>query len=73
MALGNNMFGDHEQNRKNMVYFDDRGGAYDLTRYLQSLGHRDIAFVANRRLPWYARRYEGYERAMKEAGLCCSL
>ena len=40
-----------------------------MTRYLQSLGHRQIWYVGNCRLPWFARRYEGYRQAMEEAGL----
>jgi DNA-binding LacI/PurR family transcriptional regulator len=39
-----------------------------MTRHLLSLGQRDIWFVGHTRLPWFARRYEGYCRAMKEAG-----
>lgn len=69
VTLGNNITGDLEKDRKGLVYVDDFGGGYDLTRYLQSLGHRHIAFVGNRKLPWYARRYEGYHRAMTEAAL----
>lgn len=74
-ALGNNVFGD-VQDQAGMVYFDDFGGAYDLTRYLQSLGHRHIGFIGSQSFPWYVRRYEAYERAMKDAGLavrCCDL
>jgi LacI family transcriptional regulator len=48
---------------------DDRNGAYEMTRYLQSLGHSRIAFVANNRLAWFLRRCESYLRAMKEADL----
>jgi DNA-binding LacI/PurR family transcriptional regulator len=40
-----------------------------LTQYLQSLGHRHIGFVGNCQLPWFARRYRGYERAMEEGGM----
>ena len=68
VTLGNNIVGDIQPDQKGMIFVDDFGGGYDLTRYLQSLGHRHIAFVGNRKLPWYARRYEGYLRAMKEAG-----
>jgi DNA-binding LacI/PurR family transcriptional regulator len=40
-----------------------------MTRYLISLGHRNICFVGNSRLPWFARCFAGYVRAMEEAGL----
>ena len=40
-----------------------------MTQHLQALGHRDICYIGNCPLPWYARRNEGYRRAMEEAGL----
>jgi DNA-binding LacI/PurR family transcriptional regulator len=52
-----------------VVDYDDVDGSYQLTRYMQSLGHRAIWFVGNRRLPWFDRCYEGYARAMHEDGL----
>lgn len=69
VALGNNILGERPADQSGSIFFDDVTGAYELTRYLQSLGHRQIAFVGNLNLPWYARRYEGYRRAMEEAGL----
>lgn len=69
VALGNNIVGEETDRKNSTVNFDDVGGAYEITQYLQSLGHREIAFVGNLSLPWYARRFQGYERAMKEAGL----
>lgn len=51
------------------VFYDDLDGAYQMTRYLQSLGHAHIWFVGNRQLPWFDRCYVGYARAMTEAGL----
>jgi LacI family transcriptional regulator len=69
VALGNNIIGDTHKANNRSVYFDDLGGAYDLTRYLQSLGHKHFGFIGNLRLPWYSRRFDGYRRAMDEAGL----
>jgi LacI family transcriptional regulator len=69
VALGNNIVGDWPRERPRSVFFDETRGAFDLTRYLLSLGHRSIAFAANLSLPWYARRFHGYEQAMMEAGL----
>ena len=69
VVLGNNVIGDETQREVGAVYFDDIGGANELTRYLVSLGHREIGFVGNRQLPWFARRYQGYEQAMRAADL----
>lgn len=69
VVLGNNIVGQWESERYDVVWFDDTQGAYELTQYLQSLGHRDIWFIGNSRLTWYARRYRGYEQAMGRAGL----
>ncbi len=69
VALGNNIVGNNPQYQSGMIYFDDLGGAYELTQYLQSLGHKHIGFVGNRRFPWFARRYQAYLKAMQEAGL----
>jgi DNA-binding LacI/PurR family transcriptional regulator len=69
VALGNNVVGESYKGKEGAVYFDDVGGAYDVTRYLQSLGHEHIGFVGNIKLPWYARRFQGYTRAMNEAHL----
>ncbi|MGH9448240.1 MAG: LacI family DNA-binding transcriptional regulator, partial [Terriglobia bacterium] len=44
-------------------------GAYEMTRYLQRLQHRNIWFVGNTAEPWSHRCFHGYERAMKEMGL----
>ena len=69
IALGNNIIGEPQQINDGAVYFDDLSGTYDATRYLQSLGHTRIGFIGNQRFPWYARRFQGYQRAMTEAGL----
>jgi LacI family transcriptional regulator, galactose operon repressor len=71
VALGNNVLATENGDLTGggSIYFDDISGAYELTRYLQTLGHRDIAFIGNLSLPWYARRHQGYVRAMREAGL----
>jgi DNA-binding LacI/PurR family transcriptional regulator len=69
VVLGNNITGESKEQQSSAVFFDDVRGAYELTRYLQSLGHREIGFVGNVRLPWYARRFRGYQQAMQEAKL----
>jgi DNA-binding LacI/PurR family transcriptional regulator len=69
VVLGNNVMGEVEQPNYDVVFSDDIQGGADMTRYLISLGHRDIWFVGNLRLPWFARCFEGFRRAMAEAGL----
>jgi LacI family transcriptional regulator len=55
--------------RSPFVYMDDREAAHEMTAYLQSLGHRDIAFIGG---PVdhvaAARRTEGFSDAMAAAG-----
>jgi DNA-binding LacI/PurR family transcriptional regulator len=51
------------------VRIDENGGASEVTRYLVSLGHTAISFVANVRIPWFRRRYEAYRAAMESVGL----
>ena len=69
VVLGNNVLGDFERENYDAVFSDDIRGGQDMTRHLISLGHRQIGFVGNIGLPWFARCYEGYCRAMEEAGL----
>jgi len=69
IVMGNNIVGAWNKEESSALYFDDVEGAYDATRYLQSLGHRDIWYVGNRQLTWFERRYEGYRRAMEDTGL----
>jgi len=69
VCLGNNVLGNWHRDKYSAVFFDDIGGAHEATNYLQSLGHRDIWYIGNCRLTWFARRHQGYCRAMEEAGL----
>ncbi len=70
VVLGNNIFGELPGFKNNDVIFsDDIQGGQDMARYLIGLGHRDIWFVGNTLLPWFARCFQGYSRAMEAAGL----
>ena len=69
VALGSNIVGDLQDLKHDLVFSDDVQGGFDMTRYLISLGHRDIWFVGNVRLPWFARLFTGYRRAMEAASL----
>jgi DNA-binding LacI/PurR family transcriptional regulator len=68
-VLGNNVLGDEFEGDYDAVYSDDIEGAYELTRHLVNENHRDIWFIGDVGLPWYARCAAGYRRAMGEAGL----
>jgi len=69
VLLANNFFSEEPGPSHDRVRFDDVAGAAEATRYLVALGHRDICFIGETALPWYRSRYEGYCKAMKDAGL----
>ncbi len=68
-VFGNNIIGEPTNFKGDAVYSDDLQGGEDMTKYLIGLGHRDIWFIGNTHLPWFARHFEGYRRAMTAAGL----
>jgi DNA-binding LacI/PurR family transcriptional regulator len=68
-VLGNNVIGEQDNLKSDIVFSDDIHSGQDITQYLIGLGHRRICFVGNTRLPWIARCYEGYCRTMIEASL----
>ena len=67
--FGDTVQGEWSPKHCDVVWIEDIHGAYEMTRHLLALGHRHIWYVANSRLTWFARRREGYMRAMQEAGL----
>jgi DNA-binding LacI/PurR family transcriptional regulator len=68
-VLGNNVIGNWNPAEYDAVYSDDVQGAYDLTMQLIADGHRDIWFIGDIALPWYARCAQGYRRAMQDSHL----
>lgn len=68
-VLGNNVASEWQAEKHDAVWFDDIQAMLEVTKYVQSLGHCDIWYVGNTRLPWYKRRYKAYVRAMEEAKL----
>ncbi|HTU47247.1 MAG TPA: LacI family DNA-binding transcriptional regulator [Bryobacteraceae bacterium] len=68
-VLGNNVVGDWNPSEFDAVYSDDVQGAFDLTSQLIADGHRDIWFIGDVELPWYARCAQGYRQSMLQAGL----
>lgn len=69
VLFANNFAGKESNHSYDRVRFDDFEGAVEATRYLQALGHKDIYFIGETALPWYRNRYDGYCKAMQEAGL----
>jgi DNA-binding LacI/PurR family transcriptional regulator len=67
-VLGNNLPDSIPDGNYYIVRSDDIQGSYEITRYLISLGHEDIWFVGDVKLPWFARCYSGYRRAMENEG-----
>jgi DNA-binding LacI/PurR family transcriptional regulator len=67
-TLGNNLPDKISGGTYYTVSADDVQGAYEITRYLTSLGHKDIWFVGDVGLPWFARCYSGYRSAMESEG-----
>lgn len=56
-----------------LVQMDDEKAAFQMTEYLLSLGHKKIAFVKGIKTHSATpRRYDGYCRAMRAAGLTVS-
>jgi DNA-binding LacI/PurR family transcriptional regulator len=68
-VLGNNVIGQWTPEDYDAVYSDDVQGAFDLTTHLVGEGHRDIWFIGDSDLPWYARCARGYREGMTAAGL----
>ncbi len=52
------------------VESDDLLASYAVTQHLLKLGHKRIAFLAGPLVtPWTQERFEGYRRALREAGI----
>lgn len=68
VLLGNTYIGPSGPLKHDALVYDDVLAVREATDYLLRLGHQRIAFVGNTELPWFARRYKGYQRAMRSAG-----
>ena len=52
------------------VQIEELVASYTVTRHLLGLGHRRIAYLTGpSAAPWAHERYEGYRRALREAGV----
>ncbi len=67
--VGNNIVGEWQPEQYDCVFTDDVRGSTDITRHLIAQGHRNIWYIGNQRLPWFARCATGYRQAMEEADL----
>jgi DNA-binding LacI/PurR family transcriptional regulator len=68
-VAGNNIIGDWRFEDYDCVATDDLRGSAEITKHLISQGHRNIWFIGDRSLPWYARCAQGYCQSMSDAGL----
>jgi LacI family transcriptional regulator len=52
------------------VNTDEQAASYTATQHLLKLGHKHIAYLTGPPVaPWAHERYEGYRRALREAGI----
>jgi len=51
------------------IMSDNVKGLYDLTKYLISLGHRDIVYVTGHEVHVTEERIRGFRKALEEAGI----
>lgn len=63
--LGNGFEGATADLTHNTVFYDDRGGVEEAAEYLLRIGHRRIAFLGNVSQPWFHRRHEGFQNALR--------
>ena len=69
VALSNNVVGMEGKHAFDQVGFDDFNATLEATRYLLKEGHREIAFAGDISFPWFQRRFDGYQQAMREKRL----
>ena len=65
VLLGRN----YKADKVTCVIYGGRDGAGESVRHLVKLGHRRIAFVGKNKIEASLRRWEGYVKAMNDAGL----
>ncbi|MDD6369633.1 LacI family DNA-binding transcriptional regulator, partial [Galactobacillus timonensis] len=60
---------DYQFDSHSCVMSDNVQGAYDLVKYLVSMGHRRIAFIHGERTSVTIKRLSGFNKAAREFGL----
>jgi LacI family transcriptional regulator len=73
VALSNNVVGMEGKHAFDQVGFDDFNATLEATRYLIKEGHSEIAFAGDTSFPWFQRRFDGYQQAMREKRLKSAL
>jgi LacI family transcriptional regulator len=68
VLLGNNYSGP-EPPPDDAVFFDGYQGAFESTRYLIDLGHKNILFIGDPAIGWFSSIYQGYTDAVAQANL----
>ena len=68
ILLGNNFSGPKPP-ETDVVFFDGYQGAFESTRYLIDLGHRNILFIGDPAIGWFSSIYRGYADALAQANL----
>ncbi len=59
-----------EGNDANLIFTNNKDGAYQATKYLTHLGHKDIAYIAGYPdVKTDKDRFEGYKKALEEASI----
>jgi DNA-binding LacI/PurR family transcriptional regulator len=69
VLFGNNVIGRLPMSDMDVIWFDVEGGVRQTADYLFELGHKDIWYLGDLKLPWYRRGYRAYEAAMEERSL----
>ena len=51
------------------IGLDDADGSYQIVKYMIECGHRKIGFLSDNKMAVDLQRYQGYKRALEEAGI----
>lgn len=68
VVLANKLVDNRDRPRVDRVRWDDHAAGYEATRYLLDLGHRAIHYIGDVSVPTFCNSYDGYLKAMQDAG-----
>jgi len=69
VLYGNNLVGTAPRPGVDQARSDDWMGVVEAVRYLVRLGHKQVCFIGDVAMPWFATRYRAYLSVMEESGL----